>query len=1012
MNSTAIYKHSPTSRCIEQAGRRGSGGPVTLAPRLLQIIVCGLLLCFFHSALTGQTHRLYYIAPSGNDSWSGMLPTPDRTGTDGPFATLERARDAVRESRKAGIPAEVQLRKGVYSITRTLHLDSLDSGTARNPSVWSSVNGEEVRCIGGKTIEDFHQPTDLTVLRRLDPRARGHVLVTNLRAQGITDFGTLPNRLNLYYKGARMTVARYPDTGWLAIAGVPFDSSSILNPGDKKVIKSGHPAGRHSGRFLYEGDRPSRWRQRADIWMHGYWVWDWRDGYQKVARIDTATRSIYPATPHHHYGYEQGQRYYFLNVLEELDAPGEWVLDEAAGLLYFWPPAPPHDGDVSVSLLNEPMVRLGNTSHVIFRGIIFEGSRACAVKIHEGVDNLIAGCMVRNIDNDTSLIIDGGLRNGIRSCDIHDVGATGIRITGGDRYTLTPAGNFATNNHITRYGCIVQAFNGGIFVQGVGNVISHNRIHDAPFSGIQYYGNDHIIEFNDIYDLAHESGDVGGINTGADYSEQGTQIRYNYVHDIHGIGEGGCRAIYLDLPGSNTTIEGNIIVNVDIGVFFNSGRDNVVANNIFVNCHPSVNIYIWPHKFYYYPGGPWKIAEKLHNIRYKEPPYSTRYPQLPTYLDSLNLGMPYGHTVVNNISTGGTWLDMSEGMNFTHVKVERNLIGDSVLFVQARKWTPDYDPYDIGYAAEHTRNDSAMCATLTGLGNVLDQPGFVDAAQGDFRLKDDSPAWKLGFQRIPVEKIGLFTDEYRKDPGGVRLPSREAAAQEFGRLFAEHGVDGTFLLYDLQTGESIGYHPDRWDSAYIPASTFKIFNALVALETGVIASPQTVMPWDKVKRSIPEWNRDHTLASGFKVSAVWFYQELARRIGKERMQAYLDSVGYGNRTMGAPIDWFWLGGGLRITPRQQVELLLRLYTNRLPFSQPTMALVREMMIAEQTPEYTLHAKTGRAGEEGQEVGWYVGYVERGTEVYFFATELDVRSEADSRARVELSRALMRHCGLL
>lgn len=976
------------------------------------ILNTALILSLPHLVLAEESHRLYYIAPSGNDSWSGMLPTPNRAGTDGPFVTLERARDAVRESRKAGIPADVQLRKGVYSFKRTLLLDSVDSGTALDPAVWSSAAGEEIRCIGGKTIGGFHQPTDLIALRRIDPQARGHVLVTDLRAQGITDFGTLPSRLNLYYKGARMTVARYPDTGWLTIAGVPFDSSSILNPGDKKVIKSGHPAGRHSGRFLYEGDRPSRWRQQTDIWMHGYWVWDWRDGYQKVERIDTATRSIYPATPHHHYGYEQGQRYYFLNVLEELDAPGEWMLDETSGMLYFWPPAPLHDGDVSVSLLNEPMVRLENTSHVIFRGIIFEGSRASAVKIQGGADNVIAGCTVRDIDNDTSLIIDGGLRNGIRSCDIYDVGATGIRITGGDRYTLTPAGNFATNNHITRYGCIVQAFNGGIFMQGVGNVISHNRIHNAPFSGIQYYGNDHIIEFNDIYDLAHESGDVGGINTGADYSEQGTQIRYNYVHDIHGIGEGGCRAIYLDLPGSNTTIHGNIIVNVDIGVFFNSGRDNVVTNNIFVNCHPSVNIYIWPHKFYYYPGGPWKIAEKLHDIRYKDPPYSTRYPKLPSYLDSINLGMPYGHTVVNNISTGGTWLDMSEGMNFTHVKVERNLIGDSVLFVQTRKWTPDYDPYHIGFAAEHTRSDSAICATLTGLGNVLDQPGFVDASQGDFRLRDDSPAWKLGFERIPVEKIGLFTDEYRKDLGEVRLPSREAAAQEFGRLFNEHGVEGTFLLYDLQTGESTGYRPDRWDSAYIPASTFKVFNALVALETGVIASPQTIIPWDKVKRSVPDWNRDHTLTSGFKVSAVWFYQELARRIGKERMQAYLDSVGYGNRTMGAPIDWFWLGGALRITPRQQVEFLVRLYQNRLPFSERTISLVKEIMIAEQTGDYTLRAKTGRSGDGNPEVGWYVGYVERGKKVFFFATELDVRSDADARQRVELSRALLKYCGIL
>ena len=973
-----------------------------------------ILLLFCTSAITlaGGENRLFYVSTKGNDAWSGTRPDPNGNSTDGPFATMARARDAMRESHKRGVPAEVRIRGGVYSFKQTLFLDSTDSGTLEHPVRWSAVAGEEVRCLGGRTIVEFHPVTDPATLARLRPVSRSKVLVTNLHSQGVKNFGALPNRLNLYFKGERMTVARYPNSGWLTIADVPFDESSVLNPGDKKVIKSGHPAGRHSGRFTYEGSRPTGWARISEIWMHGYWVWDWRDDYQKVARIDTVAHTIYPAEPYHGYGYEAGQRYYFLNVLEELDTPGEWTLDESSGLLYFWPPSPERDGDVSVSLLTEPMVLLDGTSHVIVSGIVFEGSRACAVKVRGGSDNLIAGCTIRNIDNDTSVVIDGGVRNGVQSCDIYDIGSTGIRITGGDRRSLTPAGNFATNNHVARYGSIVQAFNGAIFVQGVGNIISHNRIHDAPFSGIQYYGNDHVIELNEIYDIAHESGDVGGINTGADYAEQGTQIRYNYIHDSHGRGEGGVRAIYLDLPGSNTTIFGNIIVNVDIGVFFNSGRDNIVANNIFVNCHPAVNIYIWPHMSYFHQGGAWKIVEKLKEIRYQEPPYSTRYPKLPHYLDSAGLGMPSGHTVINNVSTGGTWLDFSEEMQLSDVKLERNLIGDTMLLVKTRKWTPDYDPYHIGYAAEYSRRDSVMRATFAALGNLIGDPGFADAAHGDFRLKEDSPAWNLGFQKIPFERIGLVVDEYRKDTGFVRLPTQEVATQEMGRLFAKRGVEGTFLLYDLQTGRSVGYRPDRWDSSYIPASTFKIFKALVALETGVIASPETVIPWDGVNRSIPEWNRDHTLASGFKVSAVWFYQELARRIGAKRMQAYLDSAGYGNRRMGGAIDMFWLNGGLRITPRQQVEFLVRLYKNQIPFSARTVSLVKEVMIAEQAGPYTLRAKTGWSGGPPPSVGWYVGYVERGHDVYFFATELDIRSDEDIRTRVELSRALLKYCGVL
>ncbi len=150
----------------------------------------------------------------------------------------------------------------------------------------------------------------------------------------------------------------------------------------------------------------------------------------------------------------------------------------------------------------------------------------------------------------------------------------------------------------------------------------------------------------------------------------------------------------------------------------------------------------------------------------------------------------------------------------------------------------------------------------------------------------------------------------------------------------------------------------------------------------------------------------------FDVSAVWFYQELARRVGAERMQAFLDTVGYGNRTMGGPIDMFWLDGGIRITPRQQVEFLVRLFKNDLPFSPRTMALVRKIMVQEKTGAYTLSAKTGWSDAEIPGVGWYVGYVERENGVFFFATELQIRKPDDVKARVALTRTILSHLHLL
>ena len=732
--------------------------------RLLNLFLICILLGL--APLRAEKGRLvFYVSVSGNDAWSGRLPAPNAQKSDGPFATLERARDAVREVKRDGFHGNVAVfvRGGVYPITHTLLFDSTDSGTPTAPIVWSGYKNETARLVGGTAVKGFALVTDSEVLARLPAEVRGKVLVADLKHRGISDYGTIPNGIDLYCKGNRMPIARYPNAGWLSIADVPQRGDSLMNPGDEKIIRNGHPAGRHYGYFTYSGNRPSSWKESADIWMHGYFAWDWRDAYQKVSRIDTATHSIYPTSPHHPYGYGKGQRYYFLNILEELDAPGEWYLDTRNGLLYFLPPGQFADGDVFVSTLNEPMITIDNASYLTVQKLNFECSRTTAFKFVNGTHNRLAGCVVRNIGNEVAVLIDGGTANGVQSCDVYDVGAHAIKIRGGDRKTLSPGDHFVTNNHIHRYGQITQGFSGGVWCEGVGNTIAHNKIHDAPFSGIQYYGNDHVIEFNEIFDVAHESGDVGGVNTGADYSDQGTKIRYNYFHDVHARGEGGFRAVYLDLPGSNTTIFGNVFKNVDIGVFFNSGRDNLVQNNVFICCNPSVNIYIWPHKQYFKSGGPWRLVEKLEEINYKNPPYSVRYPKLATYLDEPDKGLPYGNRVINNVSYGGKWLDLSEELGLAHTIVEKNLIADTVLLLLTKKWTPGYNPYDIGYAAVYRYGDAKITAELEEGGNVLTDkdPGFVDLKHGNLQLRDDSRAFKLGFKRIPMEQIGLKVDEFR-----------------------------------------------------------------------------------------------------------------------------------------------------------------------------------------------------------------------------------------------------------
>lgn len=232
--------------------------------------------------------------------------------------------------------------------------------------------------------------------------------------------------------------------------------------------------------------------------------------------------------------------------------------------------------------------------------------------------------------------------------------------------------------------------------------------------------------------------------------------------------------------------------------------------------------------------------------------------------------------------------------------------------------------------------------------------------------------------------------------------------------FDSLGVNGSIIIYDLNRDSFYQHNPRRNNTAFLPASTFKIPNSLIALETGTI-NDVAVLTWDGIERGvgdslIKEWNQDLNLRLAFEYSAVWFYQVLARKIGHQRMQDFIDRMEYGNQNIGKEedLDRFWLEGELRITPTGQINFLRRWYQNDLPFSQSTMDLVKDIAISERTPNYTLRGKTGATSD----IGWYVGYLEQNDSVYFFATNLDLNSENAIAAREEVTRACLQDLGLL
>lgn len=211
-------------------------------------------------------------------------------------------------------------------------------------------------------------------------------------------------------------------------------------------------------------------------------------------------------------------------------------------------------------------------------------------------------------------------------------------------------------------------------------------------------------------------------------------------------------------------------------------------------------------------------------------------------------------------------------------------------------------------------------------------------------------------------------------------------------IFDKYGMTGTILIFDPLSGRSFGYNPARWDSGYLPASTFKIPNTLIGMETGVI-KPNHVFKWKREERRLPQWKQDLKLRDAFQVSCVPCYQEVARQIGPARMKSSLEKINYpGMDVQPENIDRFWLEGNSRITPRQQVDFLKRLFEENLPLKSSVMKEMKSIMIQETTPEYALSGKTGWAIRNGNNYGWFVGWIEAKGKVYFIATLVEPKSQ--------------------
>jgi beta-lactamase class D len=239
---------------------------------------------------------------------------------------------------------------------------------------------------------------------------------------------------------------------------------------------------------------------------------------------------------------------------------------------------------------------------------------------------------------------------------------------------------------------------------------------------------------------------------------------------------------------------------------------------------------------------------------------------------------------------------------------------------------------------------------------------------------------------------------------------------DFSRFYG--GLRGCFVLHETWSGRTIRYNPQLCSTPLSPASTFKIPNSLIGLETGVIPDQHYVIRWDSLPKRMKSWNRDHDLSSAIANSVVWYYQELARRVGPARMQHWLDTLGYGNRDISGGIDRFWLGSSILISPNQQCEFLLRLRNETIPFSKRTISIVKEILVLDKGPDWTLRGKTGFTDfDSTKDVGWFVGWVERpeGAVIFVNCVRSDDRAKDEDRMfeqRKPIALAILKALGYI
>ena len=512
-------------------------------------------------------------------------------------------RDRIRADRVAGTvaadePVTVTFAPGDYRFEKTLLLEEKDSGTEKGPVVWRAEKPGAVRLLGGSVVprEAFHALSD-EMRPRIDPAVADKVLEADVGPLLVKPpepwpdgpaGGLMPGPW-LYVGGKSQQLARWPnadapDKGWYGYSNV------LENCGYEADKRAKKPAV-----IEFPGDRAERWRFDEGVWFMGYFVVDWDCDLQRIASYDKATHGARLAGISH-YGVGKGgwpfykRRFYAVNLLEELDAPGEWYFDRKRSKL-FWSPGA-DNGEIVLAQALTPFIKLDKARHVCFENLSFAYSHGSASVISMQVAKR---CVVKDclFDSISSLaVVVSGERNRVTGCTMRNMGSTVVNLYGGDRGALLPANNLVDHCTIVNNGMYKRSHSKAFGMEGCGNAIRDCKVTQAPEGAVAYGGNEHLIADNEFGNIVLEVGDAGATYTGHNASHLGNVLFGNYIHHLaktEAEEQSRC-AIYFDDCDWGDDAIGNTLVHCGMGFLLGGGKLHGFYNNLIADCRTGMSI--------------------------------------------------------------------------------------------------------------------------------------------------------------------------------------------------------------------------------------------------------------------------------------------------------------------------------------------------------------------------------------------------------------------------------------